>query len=116
LIARIDFVNSARSPDGPAPSRGASAGPAAQTVYWLYTFRLISMNANPMGDGMEFVAIVPLGLVFFALVAPSLMLGLQGRMLPLGAALAIAGLILNVLLFIEFASELTHDGARPLRL
>lgn len=50
------------------------------------------------------------------LVAPSLMLGFRGRMLPLGAALAVAGLILNVLLFIEIASELTHDGARPLRL
>ena len=33
----------------------------AQTAYWLYTFRLIAVNANLMGDGMEFVAIVPLG-------------------------------------------------------
>jgi hypothetical protein len=27
----------------------------AQTAYWLYIFRLIAVNANPMGDGMEFV-------------------------------------------------------------
>lgn len=88
----------------------------AQTGYWLYTFRLIAVNANPMGDGMEFVAIVPFGLVFLALVAPSLMLGVTGRMLPLGAALAVIGLGLNVLLFLDIASELTSDGARPLRL
>jgi hypothetical protein len=37
-------------------------------------------------------------------------------MLPLAAALAVVGFILNVLLFIEIASELTHDGARPLNL
>jgi len=36
----------------------------AQTAYWLYTFRLI---ANPMGDGMEFVAIVPFGFIFLAM-------------------------------------------------
>jgi len=88
----------------------------AQTAYWLYTFRLIAVNANPMGDGMEYVAIVPFGFIFLALVAPSFLLGVSGRMLPLGAALAIAGLVLNVLLFIEIASELTHDGARPLKL
>jgi hypothetical protein len=88
----------------------------AQAAYWLYTFRLIAVNANPMGDGMEFVAIVPFGLIFLALVVPSLMLAMSGRMLPLAAALAVVGLVLNVLLFIEIASEFTHDGARPLDL
>jgi hypothetical protein len=72
-----------------------------QTAYWLYTFRLIAVNSNPQGDGMEFVAIVPFGFIFLALVVPALMLGLRGRMLPLAAALAVVGLILNVLLFIE---------------
>ena len=47
----------------------------AQTAFWLYTFRLIYVNANPMGDGFEFVAVVPFGFVFFALVVPSLVLG-----------------------------------------
>ncbi|HEY1452751.1 MAG TPA: hypothetical protein VGF57_04740 [Roseiarcus sp.] len=55
-------------------------------------------------------------MLFLALVAPALLLGATGRMLPLGAVLAIAGLIVNVLLFLEIASELTGDGARPLRL
>jgi hypothetical protein len=87
----------------------------AQAVYWLYTFRLILMNMNPLGDGFEWVAVVPFGIVFLAFVAPSLWLGAAGRRLPLGLALAVAGLVLNGLLFIEIASELTNDGARPLK-
>jgi hypothetical protein len=87
----------------------------AQTLYWLYTFRLIFMNADPLGDGFEYVAIVPFGVVFLALVAPSLWLASGGRMLPLSAALGVAGLVLNVLLFIEIASELTGGGSRTLR-
>jgi hypothetical protein len=87
----------------------------AQAAYWLYTFRLILVNANPLGDGFEWVAVVPFGIVFLAFVAPSLWLGVAGRRLPLGVALALAGLVLNGLLFIEIASELTNDGARPLR-
>ena len=58
---------------------------------------------------------VPFGVVFLAFIAPSLWLGVAGRMLPLGVALAVAGLVLNGLLFIEIASELTNDGARPLK-
>jgi hypothetical protein len=65
---------------------------------------------------MEFVAIFPFGFIFLALVVPAFILGWSGRMLPLAAALAVAGLVLNVLLFNEIASELTHDGARPLNL
>ena len=89
---------------------------AAQTAYWIYTFRLIAVNANPMGDGMEFAAIIPFGLVFIALVAPPLLLGIWGRMLPLGVLLAVAGLIANGLLFLEISSELTGGGTRPFRL
>ena len=88
----------------------------AQTAYWIYTFRLVAVNANPMGDGMEFVAIVPFGFVFIILVAPALALGIWGRMLPLGVLLAVVGLVANGLLFLEILSELTGDGARSLRL
>jgi len=87
----------------------------ALTLFWLYTFRLIYANADPLGDGFEYVAIVPFGVVFLALVAPSLWLAVAGRMLPLSVALAVAGLVLNVLLFIEVANELTRDGSSPLR-
>ena len=66
-----------------------------QTTFWLYTFHLIYVNANPMGDGFEFVAVVPFGFVLFALVMPSLFLGSTARRLPFGAALAVAGLPMN---------------------
>jgi hypothetical protein len=87
----------------------------AQATYWLYTFRLILVNMNPLGDGFEWVAVVPFGIVFLAFVARSLWLGVAGRRLPLGVALAVAGLVLNGLLFMEISSELTDGGARPLR-
>ena len=88
---------------------------SVQAAYWLYTFRLILVNMNPLGDGFEWVAVVPFGIVFLVFIAPSLWLDVTRRMLPLGVALALAGLILNWLLFIEIASELTNDGARPLK-
>ena len=87
-----------------------------QTAYWLYTFRLIAVNSNPMGDGLEFVAIVPFGFIFIVLLAPALLLGWMGRFLAFGAALAIVALILNVLLSLEITSELAGDGARALKL
>ena len=86
-----------------------------QTAYWLYTFRLIAVNSNPMGDGLEFVAIVPFGFIFIVLLAPALLLGWMGRFLAFGAALAIVALILNVLLSFEITSELAGDGARALK-
>jgi hypothetical protein len=84
-------------PEGGAASMGQIARIAryftialagAQTAYWVYTFRLIAVNATPIGDGMAFAALVPFGLIFFALVALSLLFGMRRR-LPLGAALAI---------------------------
>jgi hypothetical protein len=40
----------------------AAAG--SQTAFWFYTFRFIHVNANPMGDGLEWMAVFPLGFVF----------------------------------------------------
>jgi hypothetical protein len=87
----------------------------AQTAYWLYTFRLIAVNTNPTGDGIEFAAIVPFGFIFLA-SRPCAHARMERANASLDAALAVVGLILNVLLFVEIASELTHDGARPLNL
>jgi ammonia channel protein AmtB len=60
-----------------------------------------------MGDGFEFVAVVPFGFVFFALVAPSLFLGSTARRLPLGAALSVAGLMCGAI-FQKNAEAVTH--------
>jgi hypothetical protein len=54
------------------------AAVGAQMLFWFYTFRFIAVNANPMGDGLEWMAAFPFGFVFFGLV---LLLGAIGRLL-----------------------------------
>jgi hypothetical protein len=83
----------------------------AQTWFWLYSFRLIYVNANPKGDGMEWVAVIPFAIVFFLLVVPALRLSINKRKIPLAAVLAVAALILNVTLTVEMARE----SVNPLR-
>jgi hypothetical protein len=51
---------------------------AAQTLFWLYTFRYIHQHANPMGDGLDWIAIVPMTIIFLALVLPAFALCLLG--------------------------------------
>ena len=77
----------------------------ALTWFWLYSFRLIYVNARPKGDGMEWVAAVPFALIFFALVVPALRLSSNQQRIPLAAGLAVAALVLNLLLTIEVARE-----------
>jgi hypothetical protein len=87
---------------------------AAQGVYWLYTFRLIYANTNWMGDGMEWLAVMPFGLIFFCVVGPALVMSSDGRWVKLAALLVTVGLLLNILLFWEIARELTGEGSRAL--
>jgi hypothetical protein len=86
----------------------------AQGLFWLYTFRLIYVNTNWMGDGMEWVAVMPFGFIFFGLVGPALVMSKDGNWLKLAAVLVTVALVLNVLLFFEIASELTGGGSRAL--
>ncbi len=88
----------------------------AQGLYWLYTFRLIYVNTNWMGDGMEWVAVMPFGFIFFGLVGPALVMNHDGRWLKLAAVLVTVAFVLNALLFFEIASELTGEGSRALHL
>jgi hypothetical protein len=87
----------------------------AQGVYWLYTFRPIYVNTNWMGDGMEWVAFMPLGFIFICLVGPALVMSSDGRWLKLAALLATVAPVLNALLFFEIVSELERMQA-PQRL
>src|SRR6266478_8737582 len=79
-----------RSAPACASSRGRAPRPCArpepagtQTAFWFYTFRFIDVNANPMGDGLEWMAVFPFGFVFFGLVVPALLLGAIGRLVRL---------------------------------
>jgi hypothetical protein len=91
----------------------AAAG--SQTAFWFYTFRFIHVNANPMGDGLEWMAVFPLGFVFFGLVVPALLLGTIGRFLRFGALLAPGGLAFNIVVFLQIVREMTSHAAHHLR-
>jgi len=86
-----------------------------QTAFWLYTFRFIGVNANPMGDGMEWLAVFPFGLVFLGLVVPALVLAAIGRLPRLSAALASAGFVLNLVVFAQVIGEFTSHPAHLLK-
>jgi hypothetical protein len=79
---------------------------AAQVALWCYLWAFIARHANPMGDGMEWVALVPATGILGLFVAPALIIGAINRLLILGALFAIAGAVLNVLFFIEITREL----------
>jgi len=90
----------------------AAAG--AQTAFWFYTFRFIHVNANPMGDGLEWMVVFPLGFVFFELVVPALLHGAIGRLLRFGSLLASAGLAFNIVVFLQIVREMTSHAAHYL--
>ncbi len=68
------------------------------------------------GDGLEWVAVMPFGFVFFCFVGPALVMSSDGRWLKVAAALVTISLVFNAILFLEVASELTGEGARTLHL
>ena len=68
-----------------------------------------------MGDGFEWVAVMPFGFIFFCLVGPALVMSSDGRWLKLAAALMTVALVLNILLFFEIAIELSGEGSRAVR-
>ena len=61
---------------------------AAETLFWLYTFYYIGRHANPRGDGMEWLAEVPMTLIFLCGVVPALILGIVGLVVQAGAIAA----------------------------
>jgi hypothetical protein len=85
-----------------------------QTIYWLYTFRFIYVNTNWMGDGFEWVAIMPIGFIFFCFVVPGLSMNRERKSIKLAAALVTIGLVLNVLFFYEMSSELIGSSSKVL--
>lgn len=85
-----------------------------QTIYWLYTFRFIYVNTNWMGDGFEWVAVMPIGFIFFCFVVPGLVMCREGRSLKLAVTVVTIGLLLNVLLFYELSSELIGSSSKVL--
>jgi hypothetical protein len=79
---------------------------AAQTAFWIYTWYYLIRNANPMGDGMELVATVPLTFIFLVFVLPGFLLALNRRALIAALVLLGIGLLANAALWTQILSEI----------
>ena len=80
----------------------------AGTLFWLYTFYAIAQVPAGDGTGFQWVAVMPLGAIFFALVLPALVLTLKGRRLPLAIVLGCAGLVAFAFLWNQLLNEFYH--------
>lgn len=80
----------------------------AGTLFWLYTFYGIAQVPIGDGSGFQWVAVMPLGLIFVALTLPALILALKGRLLWLALVLGCAGLVAFVFLWNQLLSEFYH--------
>jgi hypothetical protein len=96
-------------------SRATLGLAAAETLFWLYTFSYINSRANPMGDGMEWLAAVPMTIISLALVLPALILGVVGWWFTLaaqiGAALAALAALADVIVWAQILGEFAHKTA-----
>jgi hypothetical protein len=87
---------------------------AAQTIFWFYTFTYIGRRTNPMGDGMEWLAAVPMGAIFLGLVLPALLLCGFGGRFPMAtkfaAGFAVVALIANAVVWTQILGEFSHKA------
>ena len=95
--------------EGRSVLRGcALAAAGAGLLFWLYTFYAIAQVPAGDGTGFQWLAVMPLGMIFLLLTLPSLVLSWKGRSLWLALVLATAGLIAFALLWRLLLSEFYH--------
>jgi hypothetical protein len=89
---------------------------AVETLFWIYTFYFIDRHANPRGDGMEWLAEVPMTLIFLAGVLPAVILGLMGfrfRWAAIAGVLFAAGsAVADAVIWIQILGEFAHKTVR----
>jgi hypothetical protein len=78
---------------------------AANTVFWLYSFRFLLDHADPKGDGFDMLPALPFTAIFFALTLPSGVKAVRGYDCGLGLALVLGASVLNSILFMAVASS-----------
>ena len=87
---------------------------AAETIFWIYTFAYIAGRANPKGDGMEWLAAVPMTGIFAALVLPALVFCSFGGRFPLAtklaAGFAAAALVADAVVWTQIMGEFAHKS------
>lgn len=87
---------------------GALIVAGAGTLFWLYTFYGIAQVPRGDGTGFQWIAVMPLGFIFFVLTLPALLLALARRLLWLSLVLGCAGLIAFAALWMQLLSEFYH--------
>ena len=91
--------------------RGAAlAVSIAGTLFWLYTFYGIAQVPAGDGSGFQWIAVVPLGLVFFVFTFPALVCAWNGQFLWAALVIGCAGLIAFGLLWNELLGEFYHTS------
>jgi hypothetical protein len=81
---------------------------AVQALLPLGLIVFIARHANPMGDGMEWVGMVPALFIAALTAAPGLIASIANRWLLAGLLWAIAGALLNLAFYAEIVSEIGH--------
>ena len=90
-----------------------TAAPAvsiAGTLFWLYTFYGIAQVPAGDGSGFQWIAVVPLGLVFFVFTFPALVCAWNDQFLWAALVIGCAGLIAFALLWNELLGEFYHTS------
>ena len=83
----------------------ALAVSGAGTLFWLYTFYAIAQVPAGDGSGFQWLAVGPLGAIFFVLTLPSLLLALKGRRPKTALVLGLHGLAAFALVWRELLAE-----------
>jgi hypothetical protein len=77
----------------------------AGTSFWFYTFYAISRVPIGDGSGMQWLAVLPLGLVFVGFFLPTWFLVAIGRLPRLAAILGFSGLIAFGFVWMQLLAE-----------
>ncbi len=88
----------------------ALAVSVAGTLFWLYTFYGIAQVPAGDGSGFQWIAVVPLGLVFFVFTFPALVCAWNDQFLWAALVIGCAGLIAFALLWNELLGEFYHTS------
>ena len=83
----------------------ALAVSGAGTLFWLYTFYAIAQVPHGDGTGFQWLAVMPLGVIYLALTLPSLILALKDHALKTALVLGLAGLVAFALLWWQLLDE-----------
>nr|QIG94043.1 hypothetical protein G6P99_17150 [Bradyrhizobium sp. 6(2017)] len=78
---------------------------AAGTLFWLYIFYAIAHVAPGDGSGFQWLAVIPLGMIFGLFFLPAWLMVAIGRLPRFTAALGAGGLIAFAVIWAQLLQE-----------